>query len=487
MGLLCSLLLLAACHSDDNEPLPTDGETRTVTLTLNLPEAMTRSEVLDEEMPTRYLMQVIEDGTPGTVEILPGELTRTFSLYIDRNYEFLFWADQGEDYYTAATNLQDIKVATAANESMGIAYRGYYTWNGSDTSINLTLDFAVSKITLVNTTNPLYYGNSVSVTLDKAYTTISAKDGVKDPSAAYTYTKQITTTVDPDKEVATFYVLTKADEEQNITVKVNNTDVAAVSVAPSPGTYLTLSGNIGGASIVPQESLSITVSLGEWGDIPIKFGPNVLSDYTIASASLQGSGTPEDPYLITSGADLLYYMMDGYSTFSETHARLETDIEINRTNWDPTYLEGTFDGGNHTISGTLTGNTSGMFGLFSYIGGTVCDLIMDVDMTVTGNGADIKIGSIAGTLPGGTIENCTNNGNIDASDTTGAFTNYAGGIVGEAMGGTIKDCTNTGKVTGGKGGVVLIGGIAGHATPSTILENNQLGGYSPATEVGRWE
>ena len=43
MGLLCSLLLLAACHSDDNEPLPADGETRTVTLSLNLPEAMTRS------------------------------------------------------------------------------------------------------------------------------------------------------------------------------------------------------------------------------------------------------------------------------------------------------------------------------------------------------------------------------------------------------------------------------------------------------------
>ena len=136
---------------------------------------MTRSAVSPEEIPTRYLMQVIEDGTPGTVETLTGELTRTFSLYIDRNYEFLFWADQGEDYYTA-TNLQDIKVATAANESMGIAYRGYYEWNGSDTSINLTLDFAVSKITLVNTTDELYYDNTISVTLEKAYTAISAKD-----------------------------------------------------------------------------------------------------------------------------------------------------------------------------------------------------------------------------------------------------------------------------------------------------------------------
>ena len=444
---------------------------------------MTRSEVSPEEMPTRYLMQVIEDGTPGAIETLTGELTQTFSLYIDRNYEFLFWADQGEKYYTA-TNLQDIKVATAAGESMGIAYRGYYEWNGTDTSINLTLDFAVSKITLVNTTSPLYYDNSVSVTLEKAYTAISAKDGVKGSSAAYTYTKQITTTIAPDEDVATFYVMTKADEEQNITVKVNDTDVATVTATPSPGTYLTLSGNIGGASIVPQESLSITVSLGEWGDIPIKFGPNVLSDYTIASTSLQGSGTDTDPYRITSGADLLCYLTYGlgYTGF-EKHALLETNIEINRTNWEPIIFAGTFDGGNHTISGTLTGNTSGSFGLFISVIGTVCNLTMDVDMTVTGNGANICIGSIAGTLTSGTIENCTNNGNIDASDAEGEFTNLIGGIVGEAVDGTIKDCTNTGRVTGGEGGQVLVGGIAG-ATSGTILENNQLFGDSPTTEVG---
>ena len=479
MGLLCSLLLLAACHSDDNEPLPADGETRTVTLTLNLPEAMTRSAVSPEEMPTRYLMQVIEDGTPGAVQDITSTQSATLTLYETRSYEFLFWADQGDSYYTA-TNLQDIKVATAANESMGIAYRGYYEWNGSDTSINLALDFAVSKITLVNTTNPLYYNNTVSVTLAKAYTAISAKDGVKDPSAAYTYTQDITTTIDPDKDVATFYVMTKADEEQNITVTVNDTDVAAVAATPSPGTYLKLSGNIGGASKVPQESLSITVSLGEWGDIAISL-PSKLTDATIASASLQGSGTESDPYRITSGADLLCYMT-GY-TGSEKHARLETDIEINRTNWESNILDGTFDGGNHTISGTLTSNTSGPFGLFSDIGGTVCNLIMDVDMTVTGNSAQIYVGSIAGALYSGTIENCTNNGNIDASDTTGEYANYTGGIVGDALGGSIEGCTNTGSVTGGKGGEVLVGGIAGGAS-GTILDDNVLDGNSPAKEVG---
>ena len=202
---------------------------------------------------------------------------------------------------------------------------------------------------------------------------------------------------------------------------------------------------------------------------------------------MQGEGTETDPYLITSGADLLCYMTSGGYTGSEKHARLETDIEITRTNWDPTYLDSTFDGNNHTISGTLTGNASGPFGLFSIISGTVCNLIMNVDMTVTGNGAHIHIGSIAGALyTGGTIEYCTNDGNIDASDTTGELTNYTGGFVGNAKGGTIERCTNTGSVTGGKGGEVLIGGIAGYADGDTILENNVLDRNSPTKEVGRW-
>ena len=145
---------------------------------------------------------------------------------------------------------------------------------------------------------------------------------------------------------------------------------------------------------------------------------------------------------------------------------------------------GTFDGNNHTISGTLTGNASGNFGLFENVGGTVCNLIMDVDMTVTGNSSLIHVGSIAGALMGGTIENCTNNGNIDAFDTTGERWNYTGGIVGEALGGSIEGCTNTGSVMGGKGGEVFVGGIAGFAAAEVKLEYNVFHEGTPAKEAG---
>ena len=158
---------------------------------------MTRSAVSDEEKPTRYL----------TVQDITGTQSATIDLYINQDYEFLIWADQGKDYYNADNGLQNIQTATGANESMGIAFRGSTTWSyGDATNIDLTLDFAVSKITLVNTTDELYYDNTISVTLEKAYTAISAKDGVLNQPDAYTYTKQITTTIAPGEKVATFYV-----------------------------------------------------------------------------------------------------------------------------------------------------------------------------------------------------------------------------------------------------------------------------------------
>ena len=137
--------------------------------------------------------------------------------------------------------------------------------------------------------------------------------------------------------------------------------------------------------------------------------------------------------------------------------------------------------------GTLTVSTPLMgFGLFLDIakGGTVCNLIMDVDMTVTGNAAQVCTGSIAGALTGGTIENCTNDGNIDASGTTGEYMNCTGGIVGYTEQGSIERCTNTGIVTGGKGGDIWVGGIAGFANRDTTLENNVFDEGTPTKEAG---
>ena len=468
MGLLCSLLLLAACHSDDNEPLPADGETRTVTLTLNLPEAMTRS---------RYLMQVIEDGTPGTVQDITTARGATLTLYETRSYEFLFWADQGDTYYTA-TDLQNIQSATATGASMGIAYMSHYTWDGS-ASANITLDFAVSKITLINTTSTLWRDNTVSVTLEKAYSGISVKDGVTGTAAAYTYTQEITSDIAPDEDIATFYVLTKAGEEQDITVMCNSTTIATVTTTPDPGKYLTLSGNIGGASTEPSTGVELTVSIGEWEDVVIELD-KLLTNDTQASTSLTGSGTEDDPYLITSAADLLCY--HGNSTYRNGYTRLETDIEVAASSWTPLNTlgsGGTFDGNDHTISGTLNITPGSENGLFGRIwNGSISNLNVTADINMSGVSDEsyIEVGGIAGDCSGsGSISHCTYSGTITLSITGTLGSIDIGGICGYGGNANISNCTNSGTVmvencSNNDGSLgINVGGILGFSSANSTL------------------
>ena len=472
MGLLCSLslLLLAACHSDDNEPIPADGQSRTVTITLNLPEAMTRSEVGDDEMPTRYLMQVIDNGTPGAVEDITATKGTTRDLYITHSYEFLFWADRGEDCYTA-TDLQDIRVADEADGTMGIAYRGSAIWNGTDTAIDVSLDFAVCKITLVNTTSILWRDNSVSVRLEKAYSSLSAKSGVTGTAAPYTYTKQITVDIDPDTDIATFYALTKADEEQDITVLCNDTEIATASAKPSPGQHLTLRGNIGGASQEPTASVDITVSIKQWADVSISLA-SLLTDATKASPSLEGEGTAEKPFLIQNAADLKCYINDFY-TYSDSYVRLESDIEITSTGWKPIDIDvdGTFDGGGHTISGEMTvieGSVGMYYGLFGQLlrGAAIQNLEVSANISVapaTPSGLFYAGGIAAYLQPEGSITNCTYSGTLTVKGDLSEDDVVIGGIVGY-NGGTISGCTFSGTidVTGVTGGDFQLGGIAGY-------------------------
>lgn len=461
-----------------------------VTITLNLPEAMTRFAVGDDEMPTRYLMQVIDNGTPGAVEDITDTQGTTRDLYITHSYEFLFWADRGEDCYTA-TDLQDIRVADEADGTMGIAYRGSAIWNGTDTAIDVSLDFAVCKITLVNTTSTLWRDNSVSVRLEKAYSSLSAKSGVTGTAAPYTYTEKITADIAPDKDIATFYALTKEDEEQDITVLCNDTEIATASAKPSPGQHLTLRGNIGGASQEPTASVVITVAIKQWADVSISLA-SLLTDATKASTSLAGEGTPEKPFLIQNAADLKCYINDFY-TYGDSYVRLESDIEITSTGWTPIEIDsnGTFDGGGHTISGEITvienavGDNYGLFGVLPpgaaiqdlevsanisaaapatapafYAGGIAANLLPESKITnCTYSGTltvkrdlssndEMEIGGIAG-RNSGTISGCTFSGTIDVTGVTGVTDVgfQLGGIAVNFANGTYSDCDDTeGKI-----------------------------------------
>lgn len=241
-----------------------------------------------------------------------------------------------------------------------------------------------------------------------------------------------------------------------------------------------------------------------------------------AKAQPAGSGTQADPYRIGTGAELAWFAEKVNGGSTSACAVLTADIDLNRQEWtsigtkNKPYM-GTFDGQNHIIHGIWSTDESNTIqGLFGYIGqsnsnrsvyGTVKNVkaagrIRAVQSAGSGliagsNAGEIyncevsaflgswkgisAIGGIAGSLTGGSIENCRTYGlylATDDSQYSGKIVNSIGGIAGAAGasepsdGCLIRYCENHMRLRGyelsylgGKGssmgGIVgLISGIA---------------------------
>ena len=208
-----------------------------------------------------------------------------------------------------------------------------------------------------------------------------------------------------------------------------------------------------------------------WDDFTIEFD-NILTDATLASTSLQGSGTDTDPYRITSAADFKRYMTD-VTYRNGKYTLLNTDIQIITDNWTPldVFFGATFDGGGHTISGEIKheGGESGAVyaGVFSDVKSdcTICNLEVSANISVTATGTAtgyIYAGGIAGMLSQeGTITGCTYSGTLTVTGTS-QLNLGIGGIAGRSDG-TISGCTFSGTIdaTGASGKGKYVGGIAG--------------------------
>lgn len=228
-----------------------------------------------------------------------------------------------------------------------------------------------------------------------------------------------------------------------------------------------------------------------------------------------GSGTAADPYQIRTADELYWFAQYGGSS---AHAKLMNDITINENVLDVdgdlngtglrewtqiNNYTGTFDGGGHGISGLYINIENGIsdtyvyVGLFGYIGrgGKVQDLnIKDSDITgsATVNDAGVSVGSVCGENHG-TIENCSNSGDVTGSGNVGGFcgqndssiincsnsgtvtgtgsSDNVGGFCGYNNAGTIENCYNTGPVSGsvtGKDAIANVGGVCGRNNGGTI-------------------
>jgi len=144
---------------------------------------------------------------------------------------------------------------------------------------------------------------------------------------------------------------------------------------------------------------------------------------------------------------------------------------------------GTFDGGNHSISGlTINGGVNPPYfgsGLFARLqGGTIRNLAMVGGSVVGGN----NVGAVAGNNGGGTISNVTSSMTISGNTTVGGLVGFNSG--------TISNATATGAVTGldatYNSGYSTVGGLVGNNSSSgTITVARAMGAVNaPGGQVG---
>ena len=194
-------------------------------------------------------------------------------------------------------------------------------------------------------------------------------------------------------------------------------------------------------------------SMGEEATLEITLLENgrVIETYrlTIEQTGLQGEGTEDAPYTVSSAAELIYIAEQ--KNYYRKYIQLTQDIDLTGLKYTPigsymTPFYGTFDGDNHVIRGL----EEGLFGLVN--SGTIKNLTLESPTAKTGE----YVGSFVNELYSGTIENChVTNGTISSN------TGDAGGIVGLNDAGHIINCSVTSTTITAQ---YYGGGIAGQMT-----------------------
>ncbi|MBO4432223.1 MAG: hypothetical protein J5852_01695 [Clostridia bacterium] len=215
-------------------------------------------------------------------------------------------------------------------------------------------------------------------------------------------------------------------------------------------------------------------------------------DGSSASASLSGTGTAADPYLIKSADDLKYFAdsVNGGTDYSGKVIYLLEDIDLDNQAFAPigstsAYFRGQFDGKNHTVSGinisSNLGTGTGFFGALH--NGWIKNLHLEGSVICTLDAANYVGGLVGYTSGNITIYNCSFTGLVRSANTN-QNRGYCGGLVGLSAActtGTNIICSySSGTVdTYGRSGG-LVGGLENNASDILNIKDS----YSDATVTG---
>lgn len=184
-----------------------------------------------------------------------------------------------------------------------------------------------------------------------------------------------------------------------------------------------------------------------------------FSDDNMSNAVWQGSGSKEDPYIISSLSDLISLRdcVNNGNSFSGYYFQQTCDLDLGTENiWIPIgefgsscYFYGTYDGGSNTINNLIfkpceytTSNNGGLFGV---LGGQVLNLGIEsgcIEGDYVGSFASHSIGKDAA------IINCYNKATVIGHG-------RAGGICDNFSEGAIINCVNYGDVYAAQGAQIV--------------------------------
>ena len=227
------------------------------------------------------------------------------------------------------------------------------------------------------------------------------------------------------------------------------------------------------ANVVPGYAITkLRANDTDERNLSAAINPVAGSFYNIRLNKDKGYTVSED------GKTYTVYTADGLLTWNDAaqidltlNCNLTADINLTGKEWTPigtninnSSYKGTFDGGNHTISGLTMMGSDEYAGLFGCIGdgGTVKNVKLE-NVQITSDDQYAYVGGVAG-YSRGNIENCSVSGSVSGNSNSNGTSNCVGGVVGQQYGGTITECSSSAIVDGTN----EVGGVAGQTANATL-------------------
>ena len=207
--------------------------------------------------------------------------------------------------------------------------------------------------------------------------------------------------------------------------------------------------------------------------------------------SWEGEGTKDNPYIITSTAQMqeLALLTNSGNSFRDKYFKLQTNLDFAGEDFIPigksmNHFKGHFDGDYHFIYDiNIYDEKSDYQGVFGIISGNAEVQNLTVERCFIG--ARACVGGIVGYNIGATVSNCHA---IDDVTICGVGYGYGdiGGIVGRNSG-VVENCTSKATLTNGGNGKFGFGGIAGRNLDGTLRNNLAISANVPTSEVPEFQ